>query len=272
MRKTLLICLLLVSLITGFSLTPITVNYSVFGAVKQIPVDLVPNWDFTETEPGGWEGNDHNVTKPTFWHFTGDTDGPKEQYRLINDTENDGDADTLFLQPTRTNQDHTIMFWQDFTPLDINHVTIQFRSCATGPSALILLYGLNASITSDTPLPNGTIPYLHTLHPHLNETPGYWTNYTTVTQTLSNVNSSYHHYRVHWQLIENPGKPDAQLYINYCRVTEPQLPLPPLLPPPGALPFIYALIVIVVTVILLTLMVLSYLKQEGKLNFPKIRQ
>ncbi|MFX1319908.1 MAG: hypothetical protein ACFE9D_09825 [Promethearchaeota archaeon] len=272
MKKSLTTCLLLISLLTIFSLTPITNQVPLSRASKQlpVPVDLVANWDFTITEPGGWEGNDHNATKPAFWHFTGDTTGPKEQYHLINDTENGGDADTLFLQPTRANQEHTIMFWQDFIPLDINQVTIQFRSCATGPSALILLYGLNASITSDTPLPNGTHSYLLTLHPHINETPGYWTNYTTITHDLININATYHHYRIHWQLIEAPGKPDAQLYINYCRVTGPQIPLFP--PPLELFSVISTIIFVGITIVLFVLMIFSYLKQEGKLHFPKFRQ
>jgi hypothetical protein len=272
MRKSLTICLLLVGLFIALYQTPAIQYHLASGSAKQLPVpiDLVPNWDFTETEFGGWAGNDHNATKPAFWHFTGDTDGAKEQYHLINDTANNGDDHTLFLQPTRTNQGHTIMFWQDFTPLDINHVTIQYRSCATGPSAVILLYGLNASTTSDTPLPNGTLPYLASLHPQINETPSYWTNYTAVTISLSNINTTYHHYRIHWQVIEAPGKPDAQLYIAYCRVTEPQIPLPSFPPLFGAFPVIYALIVFVVTILLFVLMGLSYLKQEGKLHFPKI--
>ncbi|MFX1581741.1 MAG: hypothetical protein ACFFCJ_05920 [Promethearchaeota archaeon] len=274
MKQSHTVNLLLFGVLLVFSLTLIFPSPRVIGSSLQlpVPVDLVSNWDFTESEPGGWDGNDHNVSKPMFWHFSGDSNGPKEQYRLINDTENGGDADTLFLQPTRTNQEHTIMFWQDFTPLDINHVTIQYRSCATGPSAVILLYGLNESIAPDTPLPNGTLPYLTTLHPCLNETPGYWTNYTTVTCSLTNFNTTYHHYRIHWQIIEAPGKPDAQLYINYCRVTEPQLPLPPFPPLPGVLPMIYTVLVIVVIAVLMTVMVLSYLKHEGKLNFPSIRQ
>jgi hypothetical protein len=229
---------------------------------------LVSNWNFTETDLGGWDGNDHNVSKPSFWHFTGDSSGPKEQYCIINDTENNGDADTLFLQPTRTNQDHTIMVWQDFTPLAIDHVTIQFHSRATGPAALILLYGLNASITPDAPLPNGTLPCLTSLHPHHNETPGYWPTYTTTTISLSNLTTTYHHYRIHWQILEAPGKPDAQLYITYCRITEPQSPLPPL-PPIWTGPVI-PLIGFVAGIIISIIMVLFYLHHQGKLHFPKI--
>lgn len=267
MKKVYAAGLLLLGLLIAFAHAPITRGLQISSSTKQLPVsvDLVSNWDFTDTESGGWEGNDHNAIKPAFWHFSGDTNGPKEQYRLINDTENDGDAHTLFLQPTRANQEHTIMFWQDFTPLDINQVTIQYRSCATGPTALILLYGLNASITSDTPIPNGTIPYLTTLHPSLNETPGYWSNYTTVTISLSNLTNTYHHYRIHWQLIEAPGKPDAQLYITYCRVTEPQLLLPPIWTP-----LIIPIIGVVAGIIVSIIMLLFYLKQEGKLRFPRI--
>jgi hypothetical protein len=267
MKKAYVVGLLLLGLLIAFSHTPITRGLQIASSTKQLPfsVDLVSNWDFTETEPGGWDGNDHNVSKPTFWHFSGDSTGPKEQYRLINDTENGGDAHTLFLQPTRANQEHTIMFWQDFTPLDINYVTIQYQSCATGPTALFLLYGLNASITSDTPLPNGTIPCLTTLHPSLNETPGYWSNYTTVTISLSNLANTYHHYRIHWQLIEAAGKPDAQLYITYCRVTGPSLPLLPIWPP-----FVIPIIGLVGGIIVSIIMLLFYLKQKGKLQLPKL--
>ncbi len=274
MKKSHTICLFLLGLLVAFSQTPIVLNQRVSGSTEQflVPIDLVPNWDFADTEPGGWDGNDHNVSKPTFWHFSGDTNGPKEQYQVINDTENDGDADTLFIQPTRTNQEHTIMFWQDFTPLDINSVTIQYRSCATGPSAVILLYGLNDSVTSDTPLPNGTLPCLTYLNPVFNETPGYWCNYTTVTVSLSNLSNSYHHYRIHWQIIEAPGKPDAQLYIAYCRVTGNQIPLPPLPPFLWSLPTIHVLIIVIATIVIFVIMALFYLKQEGKLHFPKIGQ
>lgn len=264
MKKTYPICLPLLGLLLTFSLISILQPPQVTGFAHQPfgSVDLVANWDFTEAEPGGWEGNDHNATKPTFWHFSGDTNGPKEHYRLINDTENDGDANTLFLQPTRTNQEHTIMFWQDFTTLDISQVTIQYRSCAPGPTALILLYGLNASITADTPLPNGTLTPLTTLHPHLNETPGYWPTYNTRTISLSNLTNSYHHYRIHWQLIETPGKPDAQLYIASCRVTGLQLPLPPTWIPP-----VFPLIAFVTGIIISIIMLLFYLKQHGKFHF-----
>ncbi len=268
MKKSLTLCLILIGLLAGTSLSPITQYNPVLGSTNQIlvPVDLVTNWNFTETEPGGWEGNDHNASKPTVWHFTGDTNGPKEQYRVINDTENDGDADTLFVQPARTNQAHTIMLWQDFTPLDISYVTVHFRSRATGPSALILLYGLNASISSDTPLPNGTLPCLTYLHPYNNETPGYWPPYTNVTLSLSNLTNTYHHYRIHWQITELPGKPDAQLYITYCRIIEAQFPLPPTWGAPG----IHALLVVVTGIVISIIMVLFYLKHQGKLQFPKI--
>ncbi len=234
-------------------------------------VDLVPNWSFADTELGGWEGNDHNATKPTFWYFTGDATGPKEQYRVINDTENDGDADTLFLQPAQTNQGHTIMFWQDFIPIDINHVTIHSQSRATGPSAILLLYGLNASIAPDTPFPNGTLPCLMYCQPYNNETPGYWPSYTNTTISLSNLTNTYHHYRIHWQIIEAAGKPDAQLYITYCRITELQ-PLIPPLPPVWVIPGIYALIILVAGIAISIIMTLFYLKQKGKLHFPKITQ
>ncbi|MDO8056527.1 MAG: hypothetical protein Q6361_06665, partial [Candidatus Hermodarchaeota archaeon] len=160
---------------------------------------------------------------------------------------------------------HTIMFWQDFTTLDINHITIQYRSRATGPTALLLLYGLNASTSSDTPLPNGTLPCLTTLHPSLNETPGYWSNYTTVSISLSNLTNTFHHYRIHWQLIEAPGKPDAQLYITYCRVTGPTLPLPPIWTP-LVIPIIGLVAGITVSIIAF----LFYIKQQGKLHLPKI--
>ncbi|MFX1245683.1 MAG: hypothetical protein ACFE8F_12075 [Promethearchaeota archaeon] len=267
MKKAYAVGLLLLGLLIAFSPTPITRGLQLSSSTKQLPVyiDLVPNWDFAEIESGGWDGNDHNASKPTFWYFTGDTTGPKEQYRIINDTANGGDVHTLFLQPTHANQEHTVMFWQDFTTLDINQVSIQYRSCATGPTALILLYGLNASITPDTPLPNGTIPYLTTLHPSLNETPGYWSNYTTATISLSNLPNTYHHYRIHWQLIEAPGKPDAQLYITYCRVTGPQLLLP-LIWPPIAIPIIGLVAGIIVSIIML----LVYLKKTGKLHLPKL--
>ena len=268
MKKAAAVSVFLLGLLCVLSLPPITRCLSPFSSTKQLPVpfDLVSNWDFIEAEPGGWEGNDHNASKPTFWNFAGDTTGPKEEYRIINDTENDGDAHTLFLQPTHTNQEHTIMFWQDFTTFDINSVTIQYRSCATGPTALILLYGLNASITPDTPLPNGTLPCLTTLHPSLNDTPGYWSNYTTVTTTLSNLPNTYHHYRIHWQLIETPGKPDAQLYITYCRVTGLTLPLLP----PTWTSFIIPIMGLVAGLIISLIMLLFYLKQKGKLQLPKI--
>ncbi len=264
MNKPQIVCLLLVSLLTAFSHIPVSHILQVSVSANQPPgsIDLVSNWDFAETEFGGWEGNDHNVTKPTFWHFSGDTNGPKEQYRIINDTENDGDAHTLFVQPARTNQGHTIMFWQDFTTLDINQVTIQYRSCAAGPTALILLYGLNASITADTALPNGTLLCMCTLHPHLNETPGYWPTYITRTIPLSNLTNGYHHYRIHWQIIEAPGKPDAQLYIASCRVTGLQVPLPPIWIPP-----VLPLIGFVVGIIVSILMLLFYLKKNGKFDF-----
>ncbi len=271
MKKSYTVCFLLLGLLIAFSPTPINRSHQIAASTKQFPisVDLVSNWDFITTELGGWEGNDHNATKPAFWQFSGDTDGPKEQYRIINDTENEGDAHTLFLQPSRTNQEHTIMFWQDFTPLDINHVTIQYRSCATGPTALILLYGLNASITPDTSIPNGTLPSLTTLHPSVNETPGYWSNYTTVTISLSNITNSYHHYRIHFQLIETPGKPDAQLYIAYCRITEPQSP--PLLPPIW-ISYVIPLIGLVTGLLVSLGMFLFYLKQKGKLRLPPLRR
>jgi hypothetical protein len=268
-KKSYAVYLLLLGLLIAFAHSPLTQSHQISAAAKQLPVsvDLVLNWDFTDTEPGGWEGNDHNVTKPTFWHFTGDTTGPKEHFRLINDTENDGDAHTLFIQPTRTNQEHTIMFWQDFITLDISQVTIQYRSCATGPTALILLYGLNASVATDTPIPNGTLPPLTILHPNLNETPGYWPTYTTRTISLSNLTNSYHHYRIHWQLIETPGKPDAQLYITSCRVTGLQLPLPPIWIPP-----VFPLIAFVTGIILSIIMLLFYLKKHGKFQFLQRRQ
>jgi hypothetical protein len=256
--------LLFVGFLFVFSSIPIMQPSSVSASLRQlpVPVDLVANWNFAVTESGGWEGNDHNATKPAFWYFAGDTNGPKEHYRLINDTENDGDADTLFLQPTRTNQEHTVMLWQDFTTLDISQVTIQYRSCAAGPTALIVLYGLNASTAADTPLPNGTLTPLTMLHPHLNETPGYWPTYTTRTISLSNITNSYHHYRIHWQLIETPGKPDAQLYIASCRVTGFQLPLPPMWIPP-----VFPLIAFVTGIIISIIMLLFYLKEHGKFQF-----
>ncbi|MFW9831108.1 MAG: hypothetical protein ACFFD8_04985 [Candidatus Thorarchaeota archaeon] len=273
MKKSLALGLLLVGLITSFSLTSFIETHPVVGSAKQfpIPVDLVPNWNFTDTEFGGWDGNDHNASKPTIWHFTGDSTGPKEQYCVINDTDNEGDADTLFLQPTHTNQAHTIMFWQDFTPVDINQVTIHYCSRATGPSSVFLLYGLNASIIPDTPLPNGTYPCLRLLHPHNNSTPGYWPTYTSVSVSLSNLTTPYHHYRIHWQITEVPGKPDAQLFITYCRVTEPQL-LPPILPFLGAIPVIHAIIIVITVIVILVIMALLYLKQEGKLHFPNINR
>ncbi len=272
MKQPPILCLLLISFLASFSLIPIIQYSPGLGSTLplQMPIDLVSNWNFSETEPGGWEGNDHNASKPTCWYFTGDANGPKEQYCVINDTANDGDEDTLFLQPTHTNQDHTIMFWQDFTPVDINQVTIHCQSRATGPSAVILLYGLNASVTSDTPLPNGTFPCLTYLNPHNNETPGYWPTYTNTTISLSNLTNTYHHYRIHWQLIEARGKPDAQLYITYCRITESQSPLPPTLPNLGLSPIVFAFIVFIGTIIILGVMALLYLKQEGKLHFPKI--
>lgn len=272
MKKSFPACLVFIGLLTAFCFSSLTTNHAFASGHQslQVPIDLVANWNFSTIEPGGWEGNDHNVSKPTHWQFWGETNGPKECYHVINDTVNEGDADTLCLKPTRTNQEHVIMFWQDFTTVNINQVTIQHRSRATGPSAVILIYGLNASVTEDTALPNGSLPCLAYIYPQdNNETLGYWPTYSDYTIYLSNLANTYHHYRIHWQVTELAGKPDAELYVTYCRVTGTPLPqLPPFWYPP----FIGVIIVVIATIVILVGFGLFYLKQEGKLHLPKINR
>lgn len=263
----------LLALLAVYCFANVPLYSSTTGTEKNLleMVDLVENWNFTETEYGGWDGDNHtNIVKPTHWKFAGDNDSSNEQYRVINDTANGGDTDTLFAQPTRTNHKESVMFWQDFTATDINSVTIQHHSKA-GKRALILLYGLNSSVSEDTALPAGSTSYIAYIDPITDpENPEYWSTYTNYTVNLFNLTNTYHHYRIHWEITEWPGTPPAALYVSYCRVTESTTPpttptttIPPLHEIPG---FLQGLIIIGIIGVALTVgLVLFDLKREGKI-------